>query len=272
MPDASRLLPTGPATPPPLAPHPPLPGFFAGAGEKRAFVRQVFDGAAGSYDRIERLMALGSGSRYRREALDRAGLRPGDRVLDVAVGTGLVAREAIALAGDARLVAGIDPSAGMIAQARSALPPGVRLVRGRAEQLPLADAAFDFLSMGYALRHVADLTVTFGEFLRVLRPGGTACVLELFRPPNPLRRAALRWYMKGLIPALSRLAGGGRGEDRGAASRLWRYYWETVETCVEPAVVMAAMTAAGFEGVKKTVRFGVFAEYVGRKPGRLPSE
>lgn len=259
-------LPTG-RPPGPLAPHPPLPRFYARPHEKREFVRRVFDGAAGSYDRVEALMALGSGPRYRREALTRAGLSAGMRVLDVATGTGLVAREAARLAGDPRLVVGVDPSAGMIAEAGRGLA-GVRLVRGRAEQLPVAADRFDFLSMGYALRHVGDLPTTFGEFLRALRPGGTACVLEMFRPPNPVRLALLRWYMKGVVPTLSRLAGGAGDRDaRGGANRLWQYYWETIERCVEPAVVTAAMRAAGFTDVRVTVRFGVFAEYVGRKPG-----
>src|SRR5687767_15786580 len=83
-----------------LAPHPPIRGYYDAPAGKRPFVRRMFDQAAGDYDRVERLMALGSGPWYRRRALHRAGLRPGMRVLDVAAGTGLVAREAAALAGD----------------------------------------------------------------------------------------------------------------------------------------------------------------------------
>ena len=250
-----------------VAPHPTLTRFFAGAEGKREFVRRVFDGGASSYDRIERLMALGSGSWYRREALEVAGLRAGMRVLDVATGTGLVAREAITLVGDPRLVTGVDPSAGMIAQAKQALAGqnlSCRLIRARAEHLPLPAAAFDFLSMGYALRHVADLTATFREFLRVLRPGGTACVLELTSPDGPVRRTLLRAYMKGLIPCLSRIATPER-ENRAGTTLLWRYYWETIEACVDPATVLAAMRSAGFVDVTRRVRFGIFSDYVGRK-------
>ena len=247
-----------------VAPHPTLTRFFARADDKREFVRRVFDGGAGSYDRIERLMALGSGSWYRREALQVAGLRTGMRVLDVATGTGLVAREAVALAGDPRLVTGVDPSAGMIAQAGRTL--GCRLVRARAEHLPLPGGMFDFLSMGYALRHVADLAATFREFCRVLRPGGTACVLELTSPEGPIRRTLLRAYMKGLIPCLSRIATPER-ENRAGTTLLWRYYWETIEACVDPTTVMAAMREAGFVDVTRRVRFGIFSDYVGRRPG-----
>jgi demethylmenaquinone methyltransferase/2-methoxy-6-polyprenyl-1,4-benzoquinol methylase len=230
----------------------------------------VFDGGAGSYDRIERMMALGSGSWYRREALEVAGLRSGMRVLDVATGTGWSPARAVALTGDARLVTGVDPSAGMIAQARQALDregTPLRLIRGRAEQLPLPADAFDFLSMGYALRHVADLPTTFGEFLRVLRPGGTVCVLELTSPEGPIRRTLLRAYMKGLIPCLSRIATPER-ENRAGTTLLWRYYWETIEACVDPATVMAAMRQAGFTDVARRVRLGIFSDYVGRKPDK----
>src|SRR5438094_6257821 len=108
-----------------IAPHPALPRYYAddaaGAG-KRSFLRRIFDQTAGDYDRVERLMALGSGSWYRRQALRRAGLTRGMRVLDVATGTGLVAREEIHLAGDAKLIVGLDPSIGMIAQGRRTLP------------------------------------------------------------------------------------------------------------------------------------------------------
>src|SRR5438046_424284 len=80
-------------------PHPALPRYYGPSERKSSFVRRIFDGAAPDYDRIERWMALGSGSWYRRQALTRAGLAAGMRVLDVAVGTGLVAREEIDITG-----------------------------------------------------------------------------------------------------------------------------------------------------------------------------
>ena len=248
-----------------IAPHPTLGRFFSKADQKREFVRRVFDGGAASYDRIERLMALGSGSWYRREALQVAGLTAGMRVIDVATGTGLVAREAATLAGDPRLVVGVDPSAGMIGQAGRQLP--IRLIRARAEHLPFPGGAFDFLSMGYALRHVADLTATFREFRRVLKPGGIACILELTRPENAIRRMLLRAYMKGLIPCLSRIATPDH-ENRAGTTLLWRYYWETIESCVDPETVIAAMRSAGFEKITRRIRFGIFSDYVGHVPTR----
>src|SRR5438552_14721397 len=111
-----------------IAPHPALSRYYddaAGADGpdgKQSFVRRIFNQTAGDYDRVERFMALGSGSWYRRQALRRAGLVAGMRVLDVAIGTGLVAREEIDMTGDPNLVLGLDPSAGMIAQARRTLP------------------------------------------------------------------------------------------------------------------------------------------------------
>src|SRR5437763_1885491 len=106
-----------------VAPHPTLPRYYeASERAKRSFVRRIFNQTAGDYDRVERLMALGSGSWYRRRALRRAGLAQGMRVLDVAIGTGLVAREEVDITGDPRLVLGLDPSVGMIAQAQRTLP------------------------------------------------------------------------------------------------------------------------------------------------------
>src|SRR5215217_7581042 len=139
-----------------VAPHPALPRYYepSPAG-KRSFVRQIFDGTAGDYDRVERMMALGSGSWYRRQALTRAGLVAGMRVLDVAMGTGLVAREEVSITGDPKLVLGLDPSIGMMTEAKRSLT--IRTVQGVAEELPLAAQQFDFLSMGYALRHLTDL-------------------------------------------------------------------------------------------------------------------
>jgi demethylmenaquinone methyltransferase/2-methoxy-6-polyprenyl-1,4-benzoquinol methylase len=245
---------------PALAPHPPIRGFYERAEEKRPFVRAAFDGAAPDYNRIERMMALGSGSWYRRRALGRAGLQPGMRVLDVAAGTGLVTREAVAIAGNPSLVLGVDPSPGMLGEAVRNLP-GVRFTLGTAESLPVADGSVDFLSMGYALRHVSDLGVTFGEYFRVLRRGGRACILEITRPGGRVSMAFLRVYMRWIVPGLTRLA-----SRRAGSHRLWSYYWDTIEQCLPPERIMAAMTAAGFANVGRHVELGIFSAYTGRKP------
>src|SRR5687768_18543246 len=98
------------------------------------------------------------------------------RVLDIATGTGLVAREALALIGPQGKLVGLDPSAGMLAEA---MQLDIPLVRAIGEKLPFGDSQFDFVSMGFALRHVADLEGLFSETRRVLKPGGAACILEI---------------------------------------------------------------------------------------------
>ncbi len=98
-----------------LAPHRVLREYYADATVKRDFLRKIFDGAARDYDLVEKLSSLGKGSAYRRQALVRAGLSAGMKMLDVGVGTGLVAREAIALVGDSKLVVGLDPARGWCA-------------------------------------------------------------------------------------------------------------------------------------------------------------
>jgi demethylmenaquinone methyltransferase/2-methoxy-6-polyprenyl-1,4-benzoquinol methylase len=103
-------------------PHATLAAYYGSAEKRRRFVRDLFNSTAPDYDRVERLLAFGSGSWYRRHALRRAGLRPGMRVLDVAMGTGLVAREAMTLAGGPDRVIGLDPSIGMVTEARRRLP------------------------------------------------------------------------------------------------------------------------------------------------------
>jgi demethylmenaquinone methyltransferase / 2-methoxy-6-polyprenyl-1,4-benzoquinol methylase len=242
----------------PLAPHPTLEKYYPGPEDKRSFVRSIFDESASGYDRVERMMALGTGPRYRRQALARAGLAAGMKCLDVAAGTGLVAREAINIVGDPGAVIGLDPSPGMLAEAARSLP--IRLVLGRAEHLPFPDESFDFLSMGYALRHVSDLAVTMREFLRVLRPGGRLCLLEITRPQGAVPLALMRCYMKGIVPYLSRLTAGGERQRV-----LWEYYWDTIDACVPPAMVRDAMADAGFTDVNRHVALGVFSEYTGRK-------
>jgi demethylmenaquinone methyltransferase/2-methoxy-6-polyprenyl-1,4-benzoquinol methylase len=242
-----------------LPPHPTLTPYYGSDAEKAPFVRRLFDESAGSYDYIESMMAFGTGRWYRRQALQRAGLQATQRVLDVATGTGLVAREAVALTGDPRLVTGLDPSAGMLLHARRQL--GVPAVMGAGERLPLRDASFDFLSMGYALRHLADLTATFRSFARVIKPGGTVLVLELTKPGSRLHLAFLRFYLKWLVPVLTRLTTHNRD-----AALLMRYFWETIDACVPPERITTALAEAGFTDVKRELVLGMFSEYTGRKP------
>ncbi len=240
-------------------PHRPLPAYYTGLDERRQWVRDIFSRTAGDYDRVERAMAFGSGSWYRRRALVQAGLRAGMTVIDVGVGTGLVAAAAAGIVGDATLVTGVDPSPGMVAAAK--VPAGVRLLTGSAEELPLADASADFISMGYALRHVDDLAASFAEFHRVLRPGGRLCVLEITQPGTDWARAALRTYMRRVVPWLA--ARIGRHRD---TPELMRYYWDTIEACVPPEAVLAAVTAAGFAGADRQVDLGIFSAYRAHRP------
>ena len=123
------------------------------------------------------------------------------RVLDVGVGTGLTARQAAFLVGPSGHVTGVDPSAGMMD--RAVLPGGVELLLGSAEALPLAGNAVDFIAMGYALRHVADLSAAFCEFLRVLAPGGRLCILEITAPEGRAGRISSRAYMRGVVPLIA---------------------------------------------------------------------
>jgi demethylmenaquinone methyltransferase/2-methoxy-6-polyprenyl-1,4-benzoquinol methylase len=241
----------------PLAPHAPITEYYEDEAARHVFLRRVFDETAPDYDRIERLLAFGTGPWYRRQALRRAGLAAGDAVLDVGIGTGLVAREALGIIGPAGRLSGVDPSPGMMDQVHLA---GVELVQGRAEQIPKPDASCDFLSMGYALRHVGDVTAAFSEFHRVLRPGGRLLVLEITRPRGRFAHWALRTYMHGIVPLLARLVA-----RRAPTSQLWRYYWDTIEACIAPEAVMQALRDAGFSDVQRHVELGMFSEYTAVK-------
>ncbi|NDP47459.1 MAG: class I SAM-dependent methyltransferase [Sulfuriferula multivorans] len=243
------------------APHPPLADYYTDEQGRRGFVGKIFDRTASDYDRIDRLLAFGSGPWYRNQALQRAGLKPGMRIVDIGVGTGLVAREAVKLVGDPALVVGVDPSVGMMSQADL---PGVQLFEGRAESIPFPDASFDFLSMGYALRHIGDLSAAFNEFNRVLKPGGRLCLLEITKPEKAWSRLLLKSYMRGVVPVLARLVG-----SSAESAKLWRYYWDTIEACVPPSGVIDTLTAAGFSGAKRHIEtraLSIFAEYQAVKP------
>lgn len=241
-------------------PHTPLPAYYADEAEHTRYLRRIFDDTAPDYDRIERVLAFGSGPWYRRKALQRAGLAAGAQVLDVGIGTGLVAREALKLIGPGGQLVGVDPSPGMMGEVAL---PGVELVSGRAEALPRPDASADFLSMGYALRHISDVGAAFDEFHRVLRPGGRLVILEISKPESAWGTAALKAYMRTVVPVIARVV----ARKKSTTPELWRFYWDTIEACIPPATVMDALRAAGFVKVQRHVELGVFSEYTATKAG-----
>ncbi|MGE0349064.1 class I SAM-dependent methyltransferase [Hydrogenophaga sp.] len=244
--------------PTPQLPHAPLPAYYQDEADHARYVRRMFDETAIDYDRIERAMALGSGGWYRRQALQRAGLKPGDKVVDVGIGTGLVARQACAVIGDTGRLIGVDPSPGMLAQVNV---PGAELRAGRAEALPCTDGEADFLSFGYAFRHVSDVDAALHEFHRVLRPGGRLLILEISQPAGRLSRALVKFYMRRVVPTLARVV----ARERGSAE-LWRYYWDTIESCIPPTQILEAMERAGFLQVRRYTELGIFSEYTAVRP------
>ena len=244
---------------PPLKTDRRLQTYFTGEEQRRAVTRAMFDQAASGYDQAERITALGSGAWYRRDVLRRNGLQAGMTLLDVAAGTGLVAAEGQRLIGPSGRLLALDPSPGMLAELRKKLD--VETIEAYAESIPLPDNHVDFVSMGYALRHVGDLDQAFGEYLRVLRPGGRACIMEISRPESRLGQLALRAYIRGVVPFLARLT---RGQAN--VKLLWEYYGETIDLAVEPERILDAMRRSGFVDVECSVTFGIFREYLGRKP------
>ncbi|HEX6231299.1 MAG TPA: class I SAM-dependent methyltransferase, partial [Actinomycetota bacterium] len=141
--------------------------------------------------------------RWRRFLVSRVNAIPGSWVLDVATGTGLVARE---LASRNLRVVGLDQSAAMIRRGatevrRAGLEERIRLVMGQGQALPFADGAFDSVTFTYLLRYVDDPSATLAELARVLRPGGVMASLEFHEPRDPWLHAGWLAYTRSVLPA-----------------------------------------------------------------------
>jgi demethylmenaquinone methyltransferase / 2-methoxy-6-polyprenyl-1,4-benzoquinol methylase len=176
---------------------------------RKPHARGLFAPLGGSYDRVATLLSFGQDPRWRRALVAAVGAQPGERVLDVATGTGMVAQELVRRCGCT--VVGLDQSPEMLAGARArlagdpALAAHVSLVDGEAESLPFERESFDHLTFTYLLRYVDDPAATLSELARVVRPGGRVAMLEFGVPPNPLWRAAWRLYTRAGLPMLGRL-------------------------------------------------------------------
>jgi demethylmenaquinone methyltransferase/2-methoxy-6-polyprenyl-1,4-benzoquinol methylase len=243
----------------PVAPHAPLTQYYGETSARERYVADLFNRTARYYNTVEKLFGNG-GLLYRRLALRRAGLRRGMKVLDVAMGTAAVGRGAAKIVGSEGLVVGVDPSQGMLAEAAKVFR-GPR-VRGYGQALPIRSEHFDFVTMGIALRHVSDLRAAFGEYFRVLKPGGRVWILEGHVPKSPLGMKVTRFVWQKLIPGMTLVATGSR-----EAKELMDYYWDTVDQAVPPETIVKVLTDVGFTNVRAQVTMpGAFVEYTGTKP------
>src|SRR5204863_6523863 len=151
--------------------------------------RRIFSGIGATYERAGAFLSFGQDARWRARLVDSVGAAPGDVVLDVATGTGLVARAVSERYGCE--VVGLDPSGDMLSAA-VARNGHIPLVRARAESLPFPDESFDHLTFTYLLRYVDDPAATMRELARVVRPGGSIVALDFGVPTNPILRMLWR--------------------------------------------------------------------------------
>ena len=179
-------------------------------------------------------------------------------VLDVATGTGPVAVSEKDIVGPEGLVVGLDRSLNMLRENRKLV--GIPLVHSDAGRIPFPDNTFDFISMGYALRHVDDLRLTFQEYLRVLKPGGAVLLLELTRPQTRLGTMLAKLYLGRIVPWIAKISTGTNESEV-----LMRYFWDTIYKCVPPEDIIDAMKSVGFQNVYRHRSLSIFSEYIAFK-------
>jgi demethylmenaquinone methyltransferase/2-methoxy-6-polyprenyl-1,4-benzoquinol methylase len=204
--------------------------------------QRLFAPLGGTYDRYATLLSFGQDPRWRRFLVSRIEAGPGDRVLDVATGTGAVARELIR---KGAIVVGVDQSAEMLAEARRRSHGSVELIEANAESLPFADGEFDALTFTYLLRYVDDPAATLRELARVVRSGATIAALE-FGVPRGIWRALWELHVRAGLPAAGAVIGGGWrevGSFLGPSIRAHNETWPL------PRLV-EAWRAAGIEDVQ----------------------
>jgi demethylmenaquinone methyltransferase / 2-methoxy-6-polyprenyl-1,4-benzoquinol methylase len=212
--------------------------------EKAQRVRGVFDSVATRYDLMNDLMSLGIHRVWKRYTVEKAGLRPGHQVLDLAGGTGdLAALMAPRVAPGGRVVLS-DINESMIRRGRERLldrglaGEALEYCLADAERLPFADASFDVLTIAFGLRNVTRKEAALAEMFRVLRPGGQLLVLEFSRPVAPLA-PAYDVYSFRVLPAIGRLVAGDADS--------YRYLAESIRMHPDQETLRDMMSNEGFE-------------------------
>lgn len=235
-----------PATPPPSSTtdfgYQQVP-----VAEKAARVRQVFESVAGNYDLMNDLMSAGTHRLWKRFALSQTGLRPGQRALDVAGGTGDLAAGLSKQVGDQGLVVLTDINAAMLAEGRDALTDrgivaNVRYSLANAERLPFPDSSFDCVTIGFGLRNVTDKAAALRSMQRLLKPGGQLLILEFSHPVAPGLKSLYDTYSFSVLPWLGKVVA------RDEAS--YRYLAESIRRFPQQQALVGMMQEAGLESCR----------------------
>lgn len=214
----------------------------------------MFDAVAKNYDRTNDLLSFGQARLWRRALVRVVAPKTGERVLDLAAGTGT---SSMALAKPGVEVIAGDFSEGMLAEGRKR-HPSLKFVFADAMQLPFAAEEFDAVTISFGLRNVNDHRVALAEMLRVLRPGGRVVVCE-FSHVTGLLGLCYGFYLKRILPGLSRLAS--------STPAAYGYLAESIAAWPNQSALAADLSAAGFERVGyRNLSFGVVAMHSGFKP------
>ena len=228
-----------------------------------AEVRSMFDRIARVYDPMNLAISAFQEPRWRRRAVELSGARPGQRLLDVATGTGKVAADLHRRAQPGGSVLGVDISPGMIEVARRRFGdrPGLEYVVGDALALPTEDGAFDAATIAFGMRNLPDYRAGFAEMARSVRPGGRVVCLEIARPRSRLARLLQLWFDR-IVPLVGRVAGQG-----GA----YGYLVRSVKGYPGPDRIAEIMREAGLEDVRwQGASGGIVTLHVGTVPAAEP--
>lgn len=208
--------------------------------KKQTLVRGVFDSVASKYDVMNDVMSGGLHRIWKRFAVDQLRLKRGERVLDLASGTGDLIALMKPLVGETGEVLHTDINAAMLAEGRNRLLDSgfvAPTTQCNAEALPFADRSFDAVTIAFGLRNVTRKEMALAEMYRVLRTGGRALVLE-FSKPNPLLKAPYDWYSFNVLPRMgARIAGD---------EESYRYLAESIRMHPDQATLKSMFEAAGF--------------------------